>query len=465
MLEKYLTDYDDSLTGESNIDPMGTLVIWSAYGKKIFENRVNSISNDVRNYTLNLFNHYIVRRLIADDSVQLSRKLRDEYGSKDTLYFKHACLLYLENLFVFSILEHESNKQIDSLGVLGSSNARRLWTQSDGDHQLNFTHEKPGQILVRQLGLGVSGRYKTPLMGIGYFDKYYHYTSPSAVSLWQEAEQFVLGEPALKKLADSIITHLKDDIFSQKIRIPKILFSDVPLSLRQQFAKAFASSAAVGSYAREYWLKVTKLDTGAAGALLKVLNENAESDSPKELSAHELMDAALKKELSEEERLKMAHIAMLEPFLSDIMLIFTLLAVKKSHSLNEVITFWHEFGRDEYTLPRYAQRLRDDEGVNKVINNTTAGRRMEKLLKLSDITSLEEQISLLLDYHKALMQTRGQVPWLTKDDEQQINVHVRPFRMPAHEKWQNGDWYHSYYLPQFKSLVRGFQGIPEEDAA
>ncbi len=59
FLNRYLTDYDDSLTGESHIDPMGMLVIWSAYGHQIFQNRVNSISNDVRNYTLNLFNHYL----------------------------------------------------------------------------------------------------------------------------------------------------------------------------------------------------------------------------------------------------------------------------------------------------------------------------------------------------------------------------------------------------------------------
>lgn len=88
FLDKYLTEYDDSLSGESYIDPLGTLIIWSAYGQVIFHNRVNSISNDVRNYTLNLFNHYLVRRLIQDENVRLSKRLTEVYGGKDTLFFK-----------------------------------------------------------------------------------------------------------------------------------------------------------------------------------------------------------------------------------------------------------------------------------------------------------------------------------------------------------------------------------------
>ena len=107
FLDKYLTEYDDTLSGEINIDPLGTLVIWSAYGQKIFSNRVNSISNDVRNYTLNLFNHHLIRQIDGDDSIQLSKRLSNLYGSKNALTFKYSCLVYLENLFVYSILKHD----------------------------------------------------------------------------------------------------------------------------------------------------------------------------------------------------------------------------------------------------------------------------------------------------------------------------------------------------------------------
>ena len=461
FLDRYLTDYDDSLTGESYIDPMGMLVIWSAYGHQIFQNRVNSISNDVRNYTLNLFNHYLIRRIIADDSVQLSRKLLHEYGSKETLNFKYACLLYLENLFVYSILENEGNKGVDSRGVLGSSNARRLWIDANDDPVIVFTQNKAGQILVRQLGLGVSGRYKTPMMEIGYFDKHYHYTSPKAIKLWQDAEQFISKNSKLKKLASGLIEHFKEDLFSQKKQNPSIWFSEVPTVLRKDFANAFLSPGAVGNYAREYWLSVTGLDDGASKALLQVLDNNAQLDKPMELDAQTLIESALKQTLTDDERLKMTQIVSLEPLLSDIMLMFTLLTAKKSRPFTEVITQWKTFGRNEHTLPQRANQLRNDLALNNVIKGSTAGKRMQNLLQLADTATLDDQVALLLEYHNKLMLKRSQMPWLTLDDAGLVKVHVRPLPMPEMADWQPGKWYYSYYLPQFKSLVRGFQGVLE----
>jgi len=456
FLDRYLTEYDDSLSGESYIDPLGSLVIWSAYGQQIFRNRVNSISNDVRNYTLNLFNHYIIRRLVNDDSVQLSRKLRNQYGAKNTLNFKYACLLYLENLFVYSILQYEGNKGVEGAGVLGSSKARRLWAESESDPEIIFTHEKSGEILVRQLSLGVSGRYKTPMMEIGYFDSNYHYNQPSAVPLWQGAEQFVMNQQLLRKLADALIKHLKE-LWVQNSSSPSSWFSEVPEVLRKNFANAFASSTAVGGYARPYWLSVTGLDSGAAGALLQVLDENATSDIPLDMAAQTLVERALKKEMTSDERMKLTHITVLEPFLSDTMLLFTLLVTKKSGSVNEVASLWQQFGRDEHTLPRRAQQLRNDAALIKVLKGTALAR-LQSMLRLADTVTLENQIMLLLDYHDKVMRARGQVPWLTINSGGLVKVHVRPTIMPNVEDWPQGEWYHSYYMPQFKSLVRGFQG-------
>jgi hypothetical protein len=35
-IDKFLTEYDESLTGEMNIDPLGQLVIWSSWGQDLF---------------------------------------------------------------------------------------------------------------------------------------------------------------------------------------------------------------------------------------------------------------------------------------------------------------------------------------------------------------------------------------------------------------------------------------------
>jgi hypothetical protein len=210
FLNQYLTEYDDSLAGESYIDPLGMLVIWSAFGQRIFKNRVNSISNDVRNYTLNLLNHYLISKLVQDDTVALSSAMSSVYSGKDSLQFKYACLVYLENLFVFSILAQEDVADIDSSGVLGITKARRMWESSQSNPTLVFTHEKISHILVRQLSLGVSGRYKTPFVEIGFFDGGYHYHLPSSIDRWTAAEDFITTTPVLKKLADTVYPHLQN---------------------------------------------------------------------------------------------------------------------------------------------------------------------------------------------------------------------------------------------------------------
>jgi hypothetical protein len=455
FLDKYLTEYDDSLSGESYIDPLGMLIIWSAYGQEIFRNRVNSISNDVRNYTLNLFNHYLVRRLTQDESVRLSKRLTDVYGGKDTLFFKYACLLHLENLFAFSILKHEG-KGVDSSGVLGISNGRRRWNEAEENPRLIFSHDKPGQLLVRQIGLGVSGRYKTPLMEIGYFDGNYHYHLPSAETLWQKAEAFIADNKSLHALADMLLEYMQE-MLTQNSKQPETQFSAIPEKLPSAYAKTFASSGSVGRYARDYWLSVTGLDTGAAGALLVVLDENARREQPEDFAPQRLMALTDRTALPPEERRKMEHIEQLEPFLADAMLLFTLLTHKKAQPLQAVSERWKNFGRDEQTLPRRAQGLRDNLNLLGVVKGA-ARARLNALLQLADATTLSDQIRLLVEYHGRVMAERGQQPWLTLVDTA-AKVHVRPMRKPSEDEWPNGVWYHSYYLPQFKWLVRGYQGV------
>jgi hypothetical protein len=455
FLDKYLTEYDDSLSGESYIDPLGALIIWSAYGQQIFKSRVNSISNDVRNYTLNLFNHYLIRRLIKDESMQLSKSLLSAYGRKDTLNFKYACLLYLENLFVYSILKHGGKTGIDSSGVLGITKARRIWAESDGKPRLVFSHGKDGQILVRQLSLGVSGRYKTPLMEIGYFDGNYHYHLPSSSVLWEEAVKFISGRDELVQLADVVIKHLRV-VLNQNSLKAETSFSTVPDELHNAYANAFASPGAVGRYARAYWLEATGLDIGAAGALLQVLDENAVAGKPGELGAQMLMTMALEKELAPEEKIKMENIVLLEPFLADAMLLFILLTTKKSQPLAAVVDQWKKFGRDERTLPQGAQRVRNSPTIVNVLKGA-ARSRLQVMLGLADKVTMEDQVASLIDYHKKVMAQRGQLSWLSIDGGQ-VKLHVRPSRVPAEKDWPNGAWYNDYYLPHFKGLVNGYQG-------
>lgn len=459
-LTQFFTEYDEDVSTDLKVDPLGMQVIWSTYGQRIFKNRISSISNDVRNYTLNLFHHYLIKSWVEDDALKLSKGLGIAFkDSKDSMAFKHACLVHLENLFVYSVLE-KNNQAIDTGGVLGVSKAKRTWSEKDANPSLVFSHSPKSYILVRQTLLGVSGRYKTPLVEMGFFDKAYTYNRPKAVEQWKGVSAFVAETPCLKQLKDALDEYFVG-LLSKKDENPSISFKgDVPEALKLAYVEAFPSSPVVGGYSRKFWLRNTELDCGAAGALLEELDEHYSEPQkkPRVISAKLLFGAAAEsKKLNDEERSKFDYIDSLEPFLGDLDLLFNLMLSQKSQTKAEVKNAWLGYKRDAESLPNGAERIKNNQALIKVLSGS-AYKRLVWLLKLSELKSLEEQIDHLLKYHKDIMRTRGQLPWILEGDDGSLKIQVKNRTPPKEEDRPLGWWVNSYYVHQFANLVRGFQG-------
>jgi hypothetical protein len=459
------TEYDDGIAGDINLDPLGVLTIWSGYGQKIFRNRISSISNDVRSYTLNLFHHHLIRILIRDDSAILSAPLAKAYpGGKDSLAFKQVCLIHMENLFVFSHLQNERigmkwTPQAVVGGLFGASKARRRIGTGD-DVTLQFSASKDAQLLMRQLLLGVSGRYKTPMMEMGFFDRLYNDGGERAAAMWAGASQFINGQEQLRGLAKSMLAHFKR-LFAMEQKVPPIKFSEVDIRLKKGYVQAFASAEVVGNYAREYWLGVTELDQGAAGAILNVID--GDIGRGRKVVASSVFGRALvlrRKDDAAADHLQLEHVLAIEPFLTNLDLLFGLILAKQSHDLDDVAAAWGRYGRSAATLPDQASGIKADARLCGVLAGT--GRyRLSRLVALAQSSSLSEQVKLLLDYHKDLMSSRGQAPWLTLEADGSIKVFVRRTAQPAVEQRTAAHWSNQYYIPQFANLVRGFRGVQE----
>ncbi len=454
FFEQYLTEFDESLSGDSYIDPIGTLIIWSAFGRQVFSNRINSVSNDVRNYTLNLFHHFLIRKLVNDDGALLSKPLQKKYHDKDTLHFKQACLIFLENLFVYSMLRHEQADTLATGGILGISKARRSWEKDNGNPTLKFTHEPAGQILVRQLGLGVSGRYKSPLMNIGFFDGSYNYNKPASQPRWAAAEQLIAEKNTLlNRLAAQLYPYFRKCVATLSHGGPLGFADEVPEELSGAYAYAFATPAVVGGYARDFWMSQTELDSGAAGALLEVL----EGEKADELAPQSMLEQALQTSLAPEDEAKLQHITQLEPFLSDCALLFTLMASQRTHTVADVAAHWQRFGRDNTRLGHLAERVRNHAGL-PAVRGSAAAQRLTQLQHMANTEDLSRQIRLLSDYHARVMQARGQAPWLSVQEDGTIKVNARTLPRPDPAAWPPDAWYNEYYLPQFRSFVNGLKG-------
>lgn len=463
QLSQFVTDYDDSLLGDTYIDPLGVLVIWSSFGGHVFRNRVNSISNDVRNYTLNLMNHRIIRDLIDDDSVVVSKALENAIGDKHSLGFRQACLIYLENLFSYSLISAEGGAGVETGGILGGSKGRKALEESKGNPELMLSHTKDAHLLVRQLSLGVSGRYKTPFMEIGFFDTHYHYHLPESDGLWARADQLFQSSGRLRAVYDAARAHLASLINASTTKAsspPRYSFNAVPRSLKKAYQDACASPGRVGAETRAFWLELTGLDHGAAGALLRELDKHA-ADAEGGLEDEQLFRLAEKRCLEEgdDDAARMIqHILTLEPLLAEVDLLFTLSLHRRNQRMADVEALWRGMGRDETTLPMLVGRIREFSSLLGAIKGTAAAR-LEKLLQVASLETVEEQLRALLEYHAGVMRSRGQFPWVATKSADFIQVEARTQPLPDKDKRALGSWVNRYYLPQFRNLVDGFRGV------
>lgn len=459
--ESLITEYDDSLSGDSYIDPLGQQVIWSFFGQRVFRNRVNSISNDVRNFTINLLHHGVIRSIQEDESVVVSPALIEAVGGKDRLPFIHACLIYLENVFTYSMVDKPEEAGIDTLGILGGSNGRTQMQESDQNPSLVFTDKKEGHLLVRQLGLGVSGRYKTPFVEMGFFDDNYRYFHQESEERWSAFKSLLENHSQLRECFRQAKEHVIDLVHSSQLKNqvpPRRQFRDVPTALREAYQKAFATPGKVGAETKAFWLDVTGLNKGAAGALLKVLEDFHSSPSDKKLLPEERFShAAMLCEEEPDERRKIEHIQIVEPLLAECDLLFRLARHKKVLSVSEVRAHWIGLGRTDQTLSDAAARIQDNSDLLQVLKGT-AHRRLQKLLDVAVNERLEEQLQALLHYHSQVMKSRGQLRWVEAKSGDEVRVYGRTEPLPNAEKRPPGSWVNSYYIHQFYNLVAGYQG-------
>lgn len=455
-LKKFFTEYDDSLTHTLNIDPLGMTVIWSAFGQKIFNNRVSSISNDVRNYTLNLVHHLAIKELI-ESGLTLQGQLAHIYPQADILEFKQACLIHAENLFVYSLLT--SKKPVDTFGILGASKGRAKLGRGEGI-SLNFSHTKVSQLLVRQLTLGVSGRYKTPFIDMKFFDKDYRYKHPKYVEQWKKTSEFINSCDELKKVKELLIVHLRT-LLKSTHKNPTINFDEVSMGLKNAYQTAFNSAKHVGSMCKDFWLDVSELNDGAAGCLYDVIQANEE-----QMNRQQIFEQALSLSKGFEVKTKLQNIIDIEPFLAECDLLFTLLMSQRKQTIQDVFKSYILLGRDINTLPALAGALVGNFQVKNVLGST-AKVRFESLLKLSmiaegdDEVTLKGIISVLLKYHANIMSKRGQSVWVENDTNGNFSCNVKLSKVPTIEQRPINSWHNRYYLGEFKQLIHGLEGQKE----
>ncbi|KAA0876468.1 hypothetical protein [Nitrincola tapanii] len=453
FFKAFVTEYNDDIGGETYLDPLGQLVIWSSYGQKIFKGRLNSVSNDVRNYTLNLLHHGVIRYLQRDETFQADWK--------DSLQFVHACLIYLENLVTYALVS-STDPEVQTQGILGSSKAHtNLYGSSTAHTNLDKEDKNPELIfngnmkegedflLVRQLGLGVSGRYKTPFVNMGFFNSSYSYTGPKADRLWDEFHKLLDKKTQLKSCFEKAVEHLKELVPLEK-NTKQLRWAEVPEDLKQAYREVFKTSQNVGRISRDFWLSVTGLNEGAAKAIAQAIAEISKENGS--VKPQEVFSLAQQKMVADDtEREKIDYVLTIEPFLTKLDLLFRVAQQKQTQSLDDIKASWEKLGLYDNTLPDLALSIERTSAIQEPLN-ATGKKRLGKLLSAAKQPSVTSQLESLLEYHAEIMGQRGQLPWLRLEQSEVVNYGRTSSPL---DKENVSGWVNTYYLREFRHLLTG----------
>lgn len=446
MLHNFFTIPDPDLSQESSVDPMGLQAIWTYYGQTIFNQKITTIANDLRVFTFNLFHQHLLNELYTEHTEAL-QEAKAYYKSWKTEYdVKAGLLMFIEDLvtWVFYLQQDNTEMDVETLGILGLNKARRAHSTTTEDN-IYLEANKASGLLKNQINLGMTGRYKGPLMNMGFFDRSLALLPKTLdpfnalMRKWPEAREL---EKIVVKL---IVKHLFE---STQKNYPRITLKEVKSSglwkkINQGYLSCFGRRK-LPKDIRNYWQDKLGLLSGAPKAVFEQLGRDIDSGSWDHASVFKKAKSVLKTEPGELE--KVEHIIIVEPFLSHSEYLLRYIAQPSIKKLKDV--------KAELGLLRAAIAQSGNFSVSD------AAPRLKELQSImtSDDT-LEIWLNNVLDYHNKIMRLRGGTMWVSMDEKGNFKHFfggtLHPDINSAEKYLNSGRWYHTYYLETLASIYYG----------
>lgn len=218
---------DPELVLETSFDPMGIMPIWMHFGQRIFGDKLTTIANDIRIFNFNLFHHHVLYTLFRDfpEEVQEARLNYKDWQTETDI--KTGLLIFMEELasHIF-YLEGEKRKEIETTGILGLNKARLANNTKSPDAIFLVAHKKAG-LLKNQLNLGMTGRYKGPMMNMRYFDRSFTYIPGT----WEYLSKFMTKWSDAIALQNGLIKLITDNLFRASGKdAPKLSLQEIKAS-------------------------------------------------------------------------------------------------------------------------------------------------------------------------------------------------------------------------------------------
>lgn len=445
------TEYDDAIFSDGSIDPMGLRIIWTSLGNKIFQNKLNTISTDIRYYTLNLFHHYVIRQCESQfDDKMINLISRPPYNNRQDLH--DGIIIFLESLLAHAVVAGNiDDEQPENSSVPGTAKLKGLINNRPTDKRVtHLSVDRKEGILVRHNLLGIHGRHKGPFQQMGIFNKSNYYQN---LNFWDEAS-VLFDKSTWKSLANDLISIINAKILSIKnhastpikIKVSDVLSRDLISSYWQVLnnnnfkEKQFVS----------FWEKQLGILEGAAGILYKEFINAADRDD------YESIIKSSSNKGSAETNKYLKAICKIEPLLTCIEKVINRLLKRGTSQINS-------------ELEDFMKRWLNRRTINLSYINTymnSAYLSPEALLRLRKLSAIYFDckdkadpilfVQKIIAFHTELMDGRGNPPWISIGKKSAITLHNSFNYSDDYLKFLETDaWVNSYYLPTVKSLYEG----------
>lgn len=431
LINNIFTEYDESLTKNINTDPLGFQIVWTYFGQKIFHNKTTSIALDIRSYTINLFNHYIIYQIIQENkNLSFKSLITNEISLKEKI---EKTLIILENLLTWSWFSTRDDWTEEyKSGLLGTYKALSIW-EDEQTYLINFNERDFNkiEILKNQRSLGVSGRYKGPFRAMGFFKEYDESSYKGSSELFEnEIKELIESQNSpLKNLYKEVIS------FLQKAQELKVIEIGKNNTLVNKYVESFKNPKDISLHTKHFWKKYLGLNQDEASIVYKHIDLDKIEQNTKQIFTKALEESFDNKIFQD--------INQIEPQLTYINLLFDYLIVKSGNKISEL--------NNDYIL-----QLENFEWNNLSINtNTSIFLRVEELKKIKDYKTL-------LEYHKIVMNKRSQMPLieLKNDEILKTNIAKNIASNKSEEllsKGLNNDWLNDYYIYSIRNIKRGLE--------
>lgn len=446
MIKDFFTLPDPELNQESSVDPMGLQVIWTTYGQAIFSQKLTTIANDLRVFTFNLFHHYIINNLFKDhaDEIQNAKAYYKSWQTESDV--KTGLLMFLEDLvtWVFFLNEEESSIDIDKLGILGLTKARRAYNSED-KNRIYLTANKRSGLLKNQINLGMAGRYKGPMINMEFFDRSFSYLPKT----WEQVEKFMNKWDDAKELEGQILKLIIGFLLesprkdSPQISLEELKNQRLWKTISEGYLKCFGKRKLPRDI-RNYWEDKLGLKSGAPKALF---DEISSLNGDDKIDCQKVFEQA-KKEVRNEpgELQKLNDILTIEPLLSHSEYLLKYLSQQSVKTLadveNDLIQLRNEIKKaGKFFIPKAHPKL------------------LELQTTILIDGSITDWVTAILNYHNKVMNQRGGNSWVELDSKGSFKHYFcgsLPESINSVSAYLKSDvWLHTYYLETVRSIHKG----------